>query len=86
MEVTTSKVSSKGQIVIPKRLREKYGIESNMKINWVEREEGLLLVPEKEDPIVAAQGMLSGSGILRAYLREKEIDKKREAHGSGRSS
>ncbi|RLB79767.1 MAG: AbrB/MazE/SpoVT family DNA-binding domain-containing protein [Deltaproteobacteria bacterium] len=79
MEVARSKVTSKGQIVIPKRLRKKYGIGPNTRVSWVEREEGLLLVPEKEDPIVAAKGMLAGTGILKAYLLEKQEEKKREA-------
>ena len=36
------------------------------------------MVPEKEDPIRAARGMLKGSGILKAYLREKKKEKERE--------
>jgi hypothetical protein len=47
-------------------------------IRWIEREEGILIVPESEDPIKAARGMLEGSGILRAYMKEKEIEKLRE--------
>ncbi len=78
MESLTSKVTSKGQIAIPKRLREKYGISSATAIRWIEKEEGILMVPESEDPILAARGMLQGSGILKAYLEEKDLDKKRE--------
>ncbi len=75
METISSKVTSKGQVVIPKRLREKYGIRSATAIRWIEKDQGILMVPESEDPIVAARGMLKGSGILKAYLKEKRREK-----------
>lgn len=78
MENLSSKVTSKGQVVIPKKLREKYGIRSATAIRWIEKEQGILMVPESEDPIVAARGMLKGSGILKAYLKEKRREKKKE--------
>jgi AbrB family looped-hinge helix DNA binding protein len=78
MKPLSSKVTSKGQIAIPKRLREKYRISSATAIRWVEKEEGILMVPETEDPIKAARGMLKGSGILKAYLKEKDLEKQRE--------
>jgi len=78
METISSKVTSKGQVVIPKRLREKYGIRSLTAIRWIENDQGILMVPESEDPVKAARGMLKGSGILKAYLKEKKIEKQRE--------
>lgn len=78
MGTISSKVTSKGQVVIPKRLREKYGIRSATSIRWIESEQGILMVPESEDPIIAARGMLKGSGILKAYLKEKRLEKQRE--------
>ena len=78
METLSSRVTSKGQVVIPKKLREKYGIRSATAIRWIEKDQGILMVPESEDPIVAARGMLKGSGILKAYLKEKKREKKRE--------
>ena len=78
MDTLSSKVTSKGQVVIPKRLREKYGIRSATAIRWIEKDQGILMVPETGDPIVAARGMLKGSGILKAYLKEKRREKARE--------
>ena len=79
MQPATSKVTSKGQIVIPKKIREKYGIHSSTLVRWIEKKEGILMVPDQEDPITAARGMLEGSGLLKAYLDEKNKDKDREA-------
>ena len=78
MTTLSSKVTSKGQIVIPKRLREKYAIFPATTISWIEKEGGILMVPESADPIKAARGMLRGSGILKAYLKEKKLEKQRE--------
>jgi len=78
MENMLSKVTSKGQVVIPKKLREKYGIRLATSIRWIEKDQGILMVPESEDPILAARGMLKGSGVLKAYLKEKRRERQRE--------
>lgn len=77
MHSAKSKVTSKGQIVIPKRFREKYNIDKSTYIKWIEKEEGILMVPESDDPIVLARGMLR-RGILGKYMQEKSKDKVRE--------
>ena len=84
MHTATSKVTSKGQIVIPKKIREKYGIDPATSIRWIEKKEGILMVPDSEDPIIAARGMLQGSGVLKAYMQEKDREKKREEMAFGR--
>jgi AbrB family looped-hinge helix DNA binding protein len=78
MRSATSKVTTKGQIVIPKKIREKYGIYPSTSIRWIEKKDGILMVPDTEDPIVAARGMLKGTGVLKAYLREKKKERRME--------
>ena len=78
MQTLSSKVTSKGQIVIPKRIRDKYGIRTSTSIHWIERDEGVPMIPDSEDPIVAARGMLEGSGLLKAYLNDKKSEKENE--------
>ena len=84
MHTDTSKVTTKGQIVIPKRIREKYGIYPSTSIRWIEKKEGILMVPDAEDPIIAARGMLKSSGVLKAYLKEKKEERKLEDKKLGR--
>jgi AbrB family looped-hinge helix DNA binding protein len=78
MQTSSSKVTSKGQIVIPKKIRGKYGIHPSTSIRWIEKDEGILMVPDSDDPIVSARGMLKGAGLLKIYLLEKEKEKERE--------
>ena len=42
------------------------------------------MVPDSEDPIIAARGMLKGSGLLKAYMLEKDREKKMEDKSFGR--
>jgi AbrB family looped-hinge helix DNA binding protein len=85
METISSKVTSKGQVVIPKKLRDKYGIRTATAIRWIEKDQGILMVPESEDPIMAARGMLKGSGILKAFMKEKSREKQKENKRIARS-
>ncbi|MBE9542285.1 MAG: AbrB/MazE/SpoVT family DNA-binding domain-containing protein, partial [Proteobacteria bacterium] len=38
MQSALSRVTSKGQVVIPKGIREKYGIDRATAIRWIEKE------------------------------------------------
>ena len=78
-------MSSKGQVVIPKKLREKYGIRTATAVRWIEKDQGILMVPESEDPIVATRGMLKGSGILKAFMKEKRGEKQMEKKRGAKS-
>jgi len=90
MHSRASKVTSKGQIVIHKKLREKYGIHPFTTVHWLEKREGLMMVPEKEDPVIAARGMLAKTGILKKYLRfkrkEKDLEDRRFANKKPRGN
>ena len=75
MNTNISKVTSKGQVVIPKRLRQKYAIISSTAIRWIEKNNGILLIPKSIDPIEAARGMLKETGLLKAHLLDKQMEK-----------
>jgi antitoxin PrlF len=84
-EPIQSKVSSKGQIVIPKHIRQKYGITEQTIVNWVERDDGIMMVPDSEDPIVSARGMFKQSGLLDKLLESRKDERKRERGNIDRS-
>ncbi len=75
----TAKVSTKGWIVIPKGLREKYGLKEGTRIQVVDYGNVLLLVPLPKDPIGALYGMLAGGPPLtEALMVEREQERKQE--------
>ncbi len=55
-----SKVSPKGQIVIPKRLRDKLGIRKGEKLAIEEADEVVLVMKKVKDPVQAMRGLFKG--------------------------
>ncbi len=71
------RVSPKGYILIPKKLRERYKVTPGRKVKLLEDEEGIIIKPLPEDPIEAACGFLKGSFSLTQDLlkeHQKELD------------
>ena len=75
MEAIQSKVTSKGQIVIPKQIRKKYGIVPQTIVHWLEKDNGIMMVPDLEDPIESAKGMFERSGLLDKLLEAKKMER-----------
>lgn len=69
-------VSSKGQVVIPKELREKYGIGPAGKVEVTEIDNRICVIPLPGDPIKEARGILKmGKRATRTLLEERRKDK-----------
>ena len=75
----TAKVSAKGWVVIPAKLRKKYRIHSGSVVDIVDYGGVLSLVPLLEDPVRDARGSLKGSSSLtKALLGERKRERNRE--------
>ena len=51
MVTETASVTSKGQVTIPKNIREKLGIESGSKGNFILKEGEAVMLPKSENPL-----------------------------------
>ena len=71
----TSIVTSKGQVVIPSKLRRKYGIKNGTRIHFYEVNGEMRIVPVTPELIDKNIGLLGTKGKLMRTLLE---DKKRE--------
>lgn len=67
-------VTTKGQIVIPAKLRRKYGINAGTRIRLIEDGERIILQPITREYIHSLRGKYKGKGLLKVLL----ADKKRE--------
>jgi AbrB family looped-hinge helix DNA binding protein len=75
----TAKVSTKGWVVIPKELREKYGLKKGTRVQVVDMGETLVLIPLAEDPIEALRGMFKeGASLTEDLLAERARERARE--------
>jgi AbrB family looped-hinge helix DNA binding protein len=76
--MTTVKTLSKGQVVIPAKMRTKYHIEAGTEMQILEYGGIIYLIPPVEDPISAACGLLPTSkpSLAGQLLRERKADYK----------
>jgi len=80
--MTIGNISEKGQLVIPKRLRIKYGLDAKSKVEWIDTGHGLMIIPIPKDPVRSSRGMLKGTKVttetlLKARQKDKELEYKR---------
>jgi AbrB family looped-hinge helix DNA binding protein len=78
----TSVLTVKGQLLIPKRIRNKYGIKSGVRIIFEETENGVIIRPMNEDYFRSFKGILKPTGNLKEEIRqfkdeEKELEEKK---------
>jgi len=74
-----SKVSVRGQTVIPHEIREKLGIKPNSRLAWSTRDGVILVVPLPDDPVRASLGFLKGSGYtFDDFMRERQEEREQE--------
>jgi len=79
--VYTATVSTKGWIVIPKDLRDKYGLGKGARVQVVEYDQALALVPLPDDPAKALHGMLEGGPSLTAELIKEHTRERAQEEG-----
>lgn len=71
-------VTSKSMVSIPAKIREKYGIREGSKLEFVESDEGVLLVPVKS--LSELRGAFKAhEKLVREGIRELEREHRKEA-------
>ena len=75
----TAYVTSKGQLVIPAKLRRRYGIKPGTKVCFIERGGEVLFQPVTKEYIRSVCGMLkSETSVTQQLLKERLKDRERE--------
>lgn len=75
----TAKISTKGWVVIPKHLRNKYGLRPGARVQVVDYGNKLALIPLPEDPVEALHGMLAeGPSLTEDLLTERARERAKE--------
>ncbi len=74
-----STMTSKGQIVVPAKLRRRYGLKPGTKVYFIERDEEILFQPVTKEYLKSVHGMLtSETSMTKELLKERAKDKERE--------
>ncbi len=75
----TSVLTTKGQLLIPKRLRNKYGIKSGVKVAFIETAAGVVLKPMDENFFNQFVGLLKEEApSMEEYKAWKKEEKAKE--------
>lgn len=67
------RISQRGQVTIPKRLRERYGLHQDVEVDICPTEEGLLIRKrvDPEHPVDRVAGILDGADFdIDEYIEE----------------
>jgi len=75
--MSIANVSPKGQIVIPVSLRKKYNIGPRDRVEILEVDNAIVLVPLARDPIQSARGFLKFRRSSREVMKELKQDLKK---------
>jgi AbrB family looped-hinge helix DNA binding protein len=78
MRPSVSKVTSKGQLVIPSKLRKKLGIRKGTQVAFVEEGKRLVIQPITPEYIRSLRGSLKGAAsalkvILQDHKKDREL-------------
>lgn len=74
-----TRVSGKGQTVIPRAIRRLLGIEAGTRLRWELRGQVVMVYPVVEDPVAASQGRLQGLGVsLPDFLEQRHGEEAKE--------
>ncbi len=86
MDMDVSQVTSKGQLVVPARLRRKYGIKPGTRVRFLERGDEIVFQPVTPEYVRSLCGTLkSRTSATAALLRERRRARRREdTKGGGR--
>lgn len=71
----TAILTSKGQLLIPKRLRTKYGIKSGSKVIFEETDKGVLITPMNEQYFKSFAGILKTGNLAEDMKKMKKEEK-----------
>ena len=75
MKTEVSTVTTKGQLVIPSKLRRKYAIRKGTRVAFVEEENRLILQPITPEFIRSLRGCLGKDSSALAILLEERKNK-----------
>ena len=77
MKVETSVVTTKGQLVIPARLRRRFGIKKGTRVTFIEDAGRIIVQPVTREFIRGLRGSLQGEPSALAVLHEERKHERR---------
>lgn len=73
-----TKITKRGQTVVPAPIRKRYGIQVGDRLVWLDDGETIKVIPIPSDPVEALRGSGEGENLLAALLRSRAEERERE--------
>jgi bifunctional DNA-binding transcriptional regulator/antitoxin component of YhaV-PrlF toxin-antitoxin module len=73
-----STLSSRGQTAVPAKIRKKFHLEPQSRLEWLITGDVLTVIPIPKDPIRAFRGSLKGRYTGEKFLKDRRQDRERE--------
>jgi len=68
-------VTKRGQTAIPAKLRKKFSIQDQTKLEWVDEGDTLRIIPIPKDPIASFRGKSKGKGLTKALIEARHEER-----------
>ncbi len=76
MDIST--VTVKGQVVVPARIRERFGIKRGTRVAFIEEDGKLVMQPLDRTYFASLKGITGTRGrVLKSLLEEKKVERER---------
>ena len=76
--MNTGTLSTKGWVVIPQELRERYQLRKGDKVHFIDYGGVMAIVPVSKNPLEEASGMLKGNtSLINALLKSRQEETSR---------
>ena len=75
VKTETVNFGTKGQVVIPRRLRREFEIEEGTRATVVSTPDGILLKPITRAYIKSLRGSLKGTGVMKAMMEDRRRER-----------
>lgn len=75
LKLDTVSFGTKGQVVIPRRLRQEFEIEDGTKATVISTPEGILLKPITRTYIRSLRGSLKGTKAMETFMAERKRER-----------
>ena len=73
-----AKVSVRGQVSIPSRIRKEFNIEPESRVEWIVDGNVIKVVPLPKDPVAAFRGRGSGEYSTKQLAKERRAEREKE--------
>lgn len=80
--MNTAYVTTKGQLVVPSRIRRRYGIKPGTRINFLEEGDRIIFQPVTREYIHTFRGVFKskagGKSVVEEHLEERRAEREKE--------